>query len=1264
MVRLNYYPAQPVRVWLHTQAGSATPGLRYVDTAGSILFPAMSRVDSFGVRILNDKISERIPETFRMILDSAKTANILDPVGNATLLDDGDEPPVVIGNADTVSEGGVARFPVRLTSPTKDSVWVYWRTQDSTARATTKDYTAASGTLLFVPGQRLLNIEIPVLVDSVWEPMETFKVVLDSVRQGLLSARDREGIAWVRDGGEPPRIGFGKADTSVVEDKAGDVPVRIVLDRPASIDLSVVVSVSGASTAQQGVDYSLRDLIQDTVRIPAGSTSARFVVRVVPDSIDEFDETVDLDLRPLSPAGSGALLTHRLTILDDDEPPSLVFRMDTMTVVEDVGQVRVIARLSRVSAKPVSASYHVQGTATPGTDHDIVAGQLIGFSFKPGMDTASIVFKVVDDRITEPTETVDLMLDSARNASLVVGQTRQIVRILDNDSAPVVSFDRRDTTVREDVGKVKLDLVLDHPSAYPVTISLRASGSATLDSLRKGSDAVLDSSVVYTVVFPPMSTRASFDVEVIDDGRVEPTERIDLALKSVDTTGRAGQGLVFTILDNDHDPDVEITRPRDSIHTSDPRQPVEWTVDGKPQPTTSDSLRQGWNVLKRCFTDTAGNKGCDSVHVWGDFTAPVVQVFKITGKNTHDPSKDTTWWGDRARTRFGQDTVWYWSRDSIMNSDGSWRVKVDTHRTVTDFKGDSLFPVPVSVCDSVGNCGRDTGWIDLKQSIPVVDIVTPPDGAQIVVGSIPVLHTVKDAGKIWNVNTVEAIRSPGKTPIRRCFEDDVGNVGCHQHLVEVEPIHVVSSTYYDTDGDGRIDAVVVDLDAKWVGSDLPTFDFWLNDSTRTGQKPNKDKPFYAGPTRGKLVVVGKDSLWVAAGTFLRDASGKVLQGPDGQPLTNVMGDTARGTDGQPLRDSLGRVYFKVAKTGVADSTRILVPLVPPFAFGMTGFDSLQGATMNATWVAVDSTGKKVTGTFVDSFKVDEKVPPVIVKAQIHRTESYDDQDTLVITPSEKVKIGSGKDWLEVWSCPVGKRKCDSASMVWVKVPADSVHAMGDGRYWFLVPPGDTGSIRPDYRVRFRSDVSDAKGNGVDVKNTHWATPVTGMPRPNLVKVKPPGRIAQIPESEIGKNRPGTILMKVTNGSRSRQDWWEPGVGYNVDRSKANQACPQVEYCNGPTLYLNRPARMIFYIYDQLGTYVTSRDITISQADLDGMNPDQLDRVQVELNWNHHTDEGELVASGVYVWRIVSWVNMPGTAMPQMTNYLYKVGVKILVEPPW
>lgn len=1259
VVRLNWYPANPVRVWLHTQAGSAAPGVRYVDTAGSILFPAMGRVDSFGVRILNDHISERIPETFLMLLDSAKTANILDPVGTATLLDDGDEPPVVMGNADTVTEGSIARFPVRVTGQTKDTVWVYWSTRDSSASSVAKDFRADSGTLVFLPGQRLLHVEIPVLSDTVWEPVESFKVVIDSVRRGLLSARDRQGIAWVKDDGNPPRMSFGNADTSVVEDVAGDVPVRIVLDRPASIDLAVVISVASTSSATQGTDYSLRNLLGDTLKIPAGATSARFHVRVVPDSVDEYDETVDLTMRPLSPAGAGTLLSHRLTIVDDDAAPSLVFKMDTMTVVENVGQVKVVAHLSRVSGKPVSASYHVQGTASPGIDHDIATGQLVGFFFAAGVDTASRTFGVIDDRITEPTETVELVLDSARNASLLVGQSSQIVRILDNDSAPVVSFARRDTTVREDAGTIGLDLILDHPSAFPVSISIRASGSATLDSLRRGSDAVLDSNATYVLVFAPMATRITFDLKVIDDGRVEPTEHIDLSLKTVDTTGRAGQGMVFTILDNDHIPDVEIVKPVDSLHTSDLLVPVEWTVDGKPQPITSDPLVQGWNILTRCFTDTAENRGCDSVHVWGDFTPPAVQVFKITGKNPHAATKDTTWWGDRARTRFGDDTVWYWSRDSILTSDGkSWRVVVDTHFSTTHFHGDSLFPVPVSVCDSVGNCGRDTGWIDLKQSIPQVDIVTPPPGAKLVVGSIPVLHSVSDAGKTWKIQTIETIRTPGITPIERCFEDDVGNVGCDKHNVDVEPIHVVSSTYYDSDGDGRPDVVVVDLDAKWIGSDLPTFDFWLNDSTRTGQKPDKSSPFFSGLTRGKLLVVGKDSLWVAAGTYLRDSAGNTLLGPDGLPMTNVLGDTARGTDGQPLRDSLGRVLFKVARTGQVDSTRLRIPLVPPFAFGMTGFDSLQGATMNANWVSIDSAGHKTTGSFVDSFKVDEKIPPVILKAEIFRTETYDEPDTLYVTPSEKIKIGSGKEWLEVWSCPIGVKRCDSASKVWVRVPADSVHVAGDGRYWFLVPPGDTGSIRPDYRVRFLRDVSDIKGNGIDTANTNWATPVTGAPRPNLVKVKPPTRIAEIPASEIGRKRPGAILLKVTNGKRSKNDWWEPGSRYNVDQAKATEACPVVDFCNGPTLYINRPARMIFYIYDQLGNYVTSRDITISQADLDDMRPDELDRVQVELNWNHHTNSGELVASGVYVWRIVSWVNMPGTAMPMMTNYLYKVGVKI------
>ncbi|MEN9308282.1 MAG: hypothetical protein RL173_2214, partial [Fibrobacterota bacterium] len=1222
VVKLNWYPANPVRVWLHTKPGSATPGIRYVDTAGSILFPAGARIDSFPVRILNDRIAERIPETFFMELDSAKMANIIDPVGTATLLDDGDNPPVVIDDADTVTEGGKAMFRVRLTGRTKDTVWVWWKTLDGTATRASGDYRTDSGMLVFAPGTMQLYAEVPALTDSVWEPVESFHVYMSRVDRGIRST-DSIATGWIRDDGVPPRLSFATPDTSVVEDAAGDVPVRITLDRAASVPLKVRVLTRSTSTATRGKDYDLRDLSVDTLTIPVGAKSVVFHARVVADSIDEFDETVDMVLEPVAPASTGSRATTRLTILDDDAAPALVFSLDTQIVREDVGSVRVSAKLARISEKPIYATYHVAGSATPSVDHDLPTGQRIGFSFAPGIDTASIVFGVIDDNIRELTESVDLVLDSAHNATLVAGRTRQVVLIIDNDSAPVVGFAARDTTVPEDVGVVSLRLVLSNPSAIPVRVGIRAAGTATLDSLRPGSDALLDSTKVYELVVPPMATEASFSVRILDDGRVEPVEWIDLSMVTLDSTGRAGTGEKISVLDNDKNPLVEITRPTDSVHVADPRQIVSWTVDGRPMPDSDTLVVQGWNTIVRVFVDTAGNRGADSILVWGDFTPPSIQVFKITGPNTHDPSKDTTWWGDKARTRFGKDTIWYWVRDSIQNADGkTWRVVVDTHSVTTDFKGDGLFPTQVRACDSVGNCAVDTGWIDLKQSVPVVNILTPPDGSQAVAGTLPVIHQVTDLGKTWDLTSTKTISTPGIDTILRCYEDDVGNRGCDAHKVVVKPVQVISATYLDLNGDGRVDAVLVNLDSRWSADSLPSFDLMLNDSVRTGQKPNAKTPYYAGPSRGTPIVNGKDTTWVSVGTYLLDSAGHILKGTDGFPLTNVLGDTVFGTDGKPKRDSLGRILYKVPGSGQVDSTRLLVSIVPPFPFGMTGFDVLQGAKMVASWTTKDSTGKPTVTKYVDAFKVDEKVPPVIVKAEIHRVENYTDPDTLFVTASEYLRLGKGGDLLQVGSCGAGIKTCAKADLIWKNVPDSMVTRGADGRYWFLVYPTDMG-IKPDYQVRFRSDISDLKGNVIDTTNLNWSTVVSGAPRPDLVIMDPPSRIPSIPGSERDRTGPGGILIRTTKGVHSSDNknkaWWEPGTGYvtgGAEMDRVRSICPNEQYCNGPTVYVNRPARMIMYIYDLAGTFVMTRTINISKDDLAKMEPDQLDRVSIELDWNH------------------------------------------------
>jgi hypothetical protein len=1272
-VRLTGAPsAVPVNVTYATREGTALAGVRFADTSGVLTIPARATSGKIGVRILNNQIREPETEFYTLVLNSADSARISKPIGLGSVIDDNDFPSVGVTNADTVAESGASVFVFQMVGSTKDTVRVWWHTVDGTAKSGL-DYTADSGEVVFLPGRKQASVSVVTLADNLWEPTEGFSIRIDRLAEAssLVAPVDSLAKAWIRDEGAVPSVRFLSSDTTVREDASDSVSVRLALSRPASIDIKVVVprqvgTANFGTTLGNGVDFTVAGLALDTLVFKAGDSLASFKVHVAPDSTDEYDETAIWKLVPIAPITLGGKYDYTLTIQDDDSVPLVRFVRDTQWTTES-DSVRVAAKLSRVSAKDIEVWYSSTGTATPGIDDNRRPGAHEVLLFKAGTDTASFMLRTYDDNISEGKEVAVFKMDSTKHVDIDPAHAIDSVYIVDNDPLPVVSFVRPDTTVSENVGAVTFELRLSNPASYTVVVNVKGlAGTATLDSLRKGSDVFMDSSTVYKVVFAPGDTLASFSLRILDDGRVEPKENFFLKMFSEDA--RPKDSAKVAIVDNDRYPDVKITRPTDSVHVSDPKQSIAWTVDGAPQTVSDTSFVSGWNLVTRNFTDTAGNYDADSVMVWGDFTPPSIQVFKITGPNTHDSAKDTTWWGDKARTRFGRDTIWYWVRDSIQNADGnSWRVVVDTHSVVTDFKGDGLFPTQVRACDSVGNCAVDTGWIDLKQSKPVVSILTPPDGSQAVAGTLPVIHQVTDLGKTWDVSSTKTISTPGIDTILRCYEDDVGNRGCDVHKVVVKPVQVISATYLDLNGDGRVDAVLVNLDSRWSADSLPSFDLTLNDSSRTGQKPNAKTPYYAGPSRGTPIVNGKDTTWVSVGTYLLDSAGQILKGIDGFPLTNVLGDTVFGTDGKPKRDSLGRILYKVPGPGQVDSTRLLVAIVPPFPFGMTGFDVLQGAKMVASWTTKDSVGKPTVTKYVDAFKVDEKVPPVIVKAEIHRVENYDDPDTLFVTASEYLRLGKGGDLLQVGSCGAGIKTCAKADLIWKNVPDSMVTRGADGRYWFLVYPTDMG-IKPDYQVRFRSDISDLKGNVIDTTNLNWSTVVTGAPRPDLVIMDPPSRLPSIPGSERDRTGPGGILIRTTKGVHSSDNknkaWWEPGTGYvtgGAEMDRVRSICPNEQYCNGPTVYVNRPARMIMYIYDLAGTFVMTRTINISKDDLAKMEPDQLDRVSIELDWNHRNSQGKLVASGIYVWRIVSYLQVDGVPLPVMTNQLYKVGVKI--QPP-
>lgn len=109
------------------------------------------------------------------------------------------KPEIIAGDA-TTAEGtaGSSRtvsMPVRLTTASPSTVGVHFATADATAKAGS-DYTAASGTLTFVPGETTKSVAVTVRGDATKEPAETFTLKLTSPNGGFTIA-DAAGTATI-----------------------------------------------------------------------------------------------------------------------------------------------------------------------------------------------------------------------------------------------------------------------------------------------------------------------------------------------------------------------------------------------------------------------------------------------------------------------------------------------------------------------------------------------------------------------------------------------------------------------------------------------------------------------------------------------------------------------------------------------------------------------------------------------------------------------------------------------------------------------------------------------------------------------------------------------------------------------------------------------------------------------------------------------------------------------------------------------------------
>ena len=227
-------------------------------------------------------------------------------------IEDDDAPPELRIAPGSLSEGAderLMRFTVSLDRASGHTVTVRYATADLTAAAGT-DYTPASGTLTFKPGQALTRtVAVPIVNDALDEPDEQFTVTLSAAVHATL-AGGRTTTGTIADDDEAPKLTIAHASLS---EGAGMMKFAVSLD-PASAHTVTVRYATADGTATAGADYEAES---GTLTFGAGSTQHTVAVPIVDDQVSEEMETFTVTLSDPERATLSEM-TATGTITDDD----------------------------------------------------------------------------------------------------------------------------------------------------------------------------------------------------------------------------------------------------------------------------------------------------------------------------------------------------------------------------------------------------------------------------------------------------------------------------------------------------------------------------------------------------------------------------------------------------------------------------------------------------------------------------------------------------------------------------------------------------------------------------------------------------------------------------------------------------------------------------------------------------------------------------------------------------------------------------------
>ena len=557
-ISLSADSPQDVSVSWTTRQDSATQGDDYNLAQGRITFSAHNRTQQVEVLINGDNTYE-LNEVFDIVLSGATDAVLFGdacaPEGEVTILNDDEEPTIVIENLEVLElDGGTRPISMRvgLSAASDVPVNFNFQTLDGTAVTTgsvaegTLDYTAIESTPQTIgAGSTSIFLTLFINGDVVDEQDELFTVQLLDIENATPSATNPT-VKIIDDDG--PRL---LADEVQVEEgNAGDrnqLEYSLCLDETSAQDV-VIEWETSAGSATNNVDYFEES---GTATILAGDSCATVSITIKGDLIDEDNETLFIDLTNVTNARP---TTTRILgrILDDDGAPTL--NIDSVQILEgDEGRknLRFTVTRSGLTSQTITFSYEtLNGTATAvGVNPDYISQFRNNVELAPSDSTFFIDIAIVGDLIDEDNETFFVFIKDAVNAEIGTGEG--IGTILDDDLPPEMSVEEV-SVLEGHEGTVDLvfSFEMSAPSGQSVTVDYQTRGvTATEDDDYEGAEGRL--------VIEAGSRRGTVVVKVNGDRVFEPDETLVLQILGVTNISFDVAEVLGTIRNDDQLPTLQ-----------------------------------------------------------------------------------------------------------------------------------------------------------------------------------------------------------------------------------------------------------------------------------------------------------------------------------------------------------------------------------------------------------------------------------------------------------------------------------------------------------------------------------------------------------------------------------------------------------------------------------------------------------------------------------------------------------------------------------